>query len=48
MAASIYIETESGTSTGPSDFRDSWGFERHWWADDEVQEPPICCPRWEL
>jgi hypothetical protein len=50
MAGSVEIgiEFESGVFTGTTSFRDSWGFERSWWAQDEASEPAACCPGWQL
>jgi hypothetical protein len=48
MAASIDTETESGTFVSrPAHLRNSWGFDRPWWAQDEVSETPDCCPAWQ-
>lgn len=42
MAASIAIETESGSFTGPVGYRDSWGFRQAqpWWASEAESGPP--------
>jgi hypothetical protein len=50
MGASIDIEIESGTFSGPVHLRDSWGFARRREIQDEASEgpDPACCPGWQL
>jgi hypothetical protein len=48
MAASIDIETETGTYNGPGHVRDSWGFDLPWWARGYLAETETCCAGWDM